>query len=74
MQLIRLNEQDNYASFANRFSIKGGDNITRELYQIGWSLRGESGIFEWLVDQGQVVHRRFIKGGIINGQINQIVK
>ncbi len=65
---------DNYASYADKFILKGGDGIKRNLYQIGGSLRGEAGVFEWLVESAEVVHRRFIPGGKVNGIINQIVK
>lgn len=65
---------DNYASQATKFGIKGGDGVVRDLYQIGGSLRGKEGIFEWVVDGANVVHRRFIPNGVINGIPNQIVR
>ena len=62
---------DNYAGHAKSFLIKGGDGITRMLYQIEGSLNGKSGIFEWILDNKQgVTHRRFIKGGEITGRPN----
>jgi len=36
---------DNYASQATKFDLRGGDGVLRDLYQIGGSLRGRSGIF-----------------------------
>ena len=65
---------DNYASEATQFSIKGGDDITRNLFQIEGSLNGNSGIFEWIVDGANVTHRRFIPNGVVNGMPNQIVR
>lgn len=68
---------DNFAGDAQRFSIptKGpGGMVIRqsELYQLGGELRGKPGIFEWVVDQGAVTHRRFIPGGQITGFPNQV--
>ncbi len=65
---------DNYASQATKFGLKGGDGVVRDLYQIGGSLRGRSGIFEWIVEGSKVTHRRFIPGGTINGIPNQIIR
>ena len=57
------------------FSIKGGDGLTRELYQLEGSLNGVSGVFEWIVDsrpEKGVTHRLFIKDGTITGKPNMI--
>jgi len=65
---------DNYVSMAQRFLLKGGDSVTRRLYQLSGTLNGEQGIFEWIVEPGspnKVTHRRFIKGGKITGKPNQ---
>jgi len=67
---------DNYADDATRFTIptKGpGGGVVRqsELRQLEGGLRGEQGVFEWIVDEGQVTHRRFIPGGRITGYPNQ---
>ncbi|MGL4316604.1 MAG: hypothetical protein ACRCTL_08320 [Pseudomonas sp.] len=70
---------DNYAGDAKKFEIptKGpGGQIARtsDLYQIEGSLNGEDGIFEWIVDSGNVTHRRFIPNGKITGFPNQVAK
>jgi hypothetical protein len=65
---------DNYASYATKFELKGGDGVTRQLYQIHGSHLGKDGVFEWIVEGAGVTHRRFIKGGVVNGIPNQIVK
>jgi hypothetical protein len=65
---------DNYASQATKFSLKGGDGVVRDLYQIHGSLRGHPGVFEWIVERENVIHRRFIPGGLVNGIPNQIVQ
>ena len=39
------------------------------------SIQNNDGIFEWLVEpNGDISHRRFIKGGTLTGYTNQIVK
>jgi hypothetical protein len=68
---------DNYAGEATRFDIptKGpGGSIVRtsELRQIQGSNNGTKGVFEWIIDQGNVTHRRFIPGGRVTGLPNQI--
>jgi filamentous hemagglutinin len=68
---------DNFARNAKRFEIPtrgaGGEIVrTSELLQVNGSLNGKSGIFEWVVDQGKMVHRRFISGGKITGFPNQV--
>jgi hypothetical protein len=68
------NIADNYASQATKFSLKGGDGVVRDLYQIHGSLRGQPGVFEWIVEMENVIHRRFIPGGLVNGIPNQIVQ
>ena len=64
---------DNYVGDATKFEFVGGDGIERTLYQIGGSLNGKQGIFEWIVDPDPtkgVVHRRFIEGVGITGRPN----
>ena len=64
---------DNFAQQAEKFIIKSGDSIIRELYQIEGSLNGQQGIFEWIVDPRPnygVTHRIFIKNGKITGRPN----
>lgn len=70
---------DNYAGSAARFDIptKGaGGEVVRmsELRQISGSNNGVGGVFEWIIDEGSVTHRRFIPGGQITGKPNQIPK
>lgn len=45
-----------------------------ELRQIEGSNNGVGGVFEWIVDEGNVTHRRFIPGGQVTGLPNQIPK
>jgi len=68
---------DNFSRDAQQFSIptKGeGGVIVRNsnLYQLEGSLNGTNGVFEWIVDQGSITHRRFIPGGKVTGKPNQI--
>jgi hypothetical protein len=68
---------DNFVGSATKFSIptKGaGGAVVRqsELYQVEGGLNSKPGVFEWIVDQGQVTHRRFIANGRVTGQANQI--
>ena len=53
---------DNYADEAHKFEINNG-----ELYQVEGSLNGVDGRFEWIIEDGRVTHRMFIRGGVING-------
>jgi hypothetical protein len=71
------NVVDNFARDAQRFTIPtrgpGGTIVGQaELYQVEGSLNGRSGIFEWIVENGSVTHRRFIPGGSVTGLPNQI--
>ena len=68
---------DNFASDAQRFTIPtrgpGGKVVRQsELLQVEGSLSGRQGVFEWIIDQEQVTHRRFIPGGRVTGSPNQI--
>jgi len=68
---------DNYVGDAIEFSIstKGPGGIVirqSKLYQVKGSLNGKSGVFEWIIDQNKVTHRRFIPNGKITGYSNQI--
>jgi hypothetical protein len=61
---------------AQRFAIKGGDGVIRELYQIPGEVNGKSGVFEWIIDRSGsnpvVNHQRFIPGGSVTGFPNQV--
>ena len=53
---------DNYAQFAKKSPLKGGDGITRLKLELPGSLNGRDGIFEWIVDPRSeygVTHRFF---------------
>ena len=68
---------DNHVGSGTRFEIptKGpGGVVVRnsELYQVEGSLHGKPGVFEWIVDRGEVAHRRFIPNGRVTGYPNQI--
>lgn len=56
---------DNYAGDASSFSMRDG----MTLHQLGGSLGGTIGRFEWIVDPrlGGVTHRMFVPNGTING-------
>jgi filamentous hemagglutinin len=41
------------------------------LYQVEGSLNGQNGVFEWIVERGEVTHRLFIPRGTITGRPNQ---
>jgi hypothetical protein len=62
---------------AQRFGIKGGDGIARDLYQLPGEVNGKSGVFEWIIDRSGtnpvINHQRFIPGGSITGYPNQVV-
>gem|GEM_PF-6939349 len=67
------------ASFVNReqlaagraFTLRGGDGVSRTLLQASGEVDGTPGIFEFIVEEGVVVHQRFIRGGKITGVPNQ---
>ena len=54
---------DNYAGEAAEYQLGNG----AVLYQIGGSLNGVSGRFEWIVENGAVTHRMFIPNGSLSG-------
>ena len=62
---------------AQRFAIKGGDGVSRELYQLPGEVNGKSGVFEWIIDRSGtnpvINHQRFIPGGSVTGYPNQVV-
>lgn len=68
---------DNYAGDAQSFEIptKGPGGVTARtstLHQIEGSLNGKEGVFEWIIDQDHVTHRRFIPRGKVTGLPNQV--
>jgi filamentous hemagglutinin len=54
---------DNFASSATKTPLRNGV----DLYQLEGSLNGVAGCFEWIVDNGNVTHRMFVRGGTMNG-------
>lgn len=62
---------------AQRFAIRGGDGVSRDLYQLLGEVNGKSGVFEWIIDRSgsnpAITHQRFIPGGGITGLPNQVV-
>jgi filamentous hemagglutinin len=54
---------DNFASGATSTTLRPGAT----LQQIGGSLNGVAGRFEWIIENGQVTHRMFVPGGTVNG-------
>ena len=70
---------DNYSGKAEKFDIdtKGPGGVidrTSELRQVEGNLNGKEGVFEWVVDNNSVTHRRFIKNGKVTGYPNQVVR
>ncbi len=63
---------------AQRFAIKGGDGVSRDLYQLPGEVNGKSGVFEWIIDRSGtnpvINHQRFIPGGSVSGYPNQVVR
>ena len=55
------------------FPITGGDGKSAVLVQQLGKHHGTDGIFEIIVRNGEITHQRFIPGGIITGQPQQIV-
>ena len=53
---------DNFAEFAVKSPIPNGT-----LYQLPGAYKGLAGRFEWIIQDGVVTHRLFVKGGGING-------
>lgn len=60
---------------AQRFAIKGGDGVSRDLYQLPGELDGKPGVFEWIIDRSgtnpAIPHQRFTPDGGVTGFPNQ---
>jgi intein/homing endonuclease len=55
---------------ATVFGITGGDGVKRTLTQMpGW-VNGQAGVFEWIIEDGNLVHQRFIPGAPVSGVPN----
>lgn len=68
---------DNFSAGARRTLIprRGPGGVVQgqdELLQRAGSLDGVDGVFEWIVRNGEVVHRRFIPRGVVSGVPNQV--
>ena len=53
---------DNYAGYATKTPLNSAT-----LYQLDGSLNGVAGRFEWIIQDGNVTHRMFIRKGTMNG-------
>ena len=53
---------DNYAGYATKSLIRNGT-----LYQLKGTLNGVQGRFEWIIQDGYVTHRMFVRDGTMNG-------
>ena len=53
---------DNFAEFAVKTPVPNGT-----LYQLLGAYKGLPGRFEWIIQDGVVTHRLFVKGGGMNG-------
>ena len=54
-----------------RFRLVGGDDRVRTLFQLKGDLNGVPGRYEYIVDQGQLTHQRFVPHGSLNGVPNK---
>jgi len=71
---LKVDDGDNpFHGFPGIIDNFSGDSSVTELrhgvilYQVEGSLNGVPGRFEWIVDDGAVTHRYFVKGGKLNG-------
>lgn len=61
---------DNGKVFPNHL---GADNKSQVLIQMVGDKYGTQGVFEIIIRDGNIVHQRFIPGGVVNGIPNQVV-
>jgi len=58
-------------SQGRHFTIRGGDGVYRNLYQVKGQLNGKDGAFEYIVDLVKgITHQRFKAGRGITGIAN----
>lgn len=55
---------DNYAGYATKSLIRNGT-----LYQLKGTLNGVQGRFEWIIQDGYVTHRMFVRDGTMKADV-----
>lgn|GEM_PF-3399331 len=54
---------DNNIPNSTVYAKMNGDGSYISIYKIDGSYRGVDGVFEWIIQNGEIVHRAFIPGG-----------